>query len=153
MLLTVYKLTQKMAKEHAYRFVIRYGNRGGTGNYDGYDYGGKGGADYAGGGGAKPGGLGGRGGGGGGYGSGGYGGRGGGSGGARGRGGGGASGIKKGDTAGSKLRPIDWKKVNYRPVQKNFYHEHASIQRRSAVRFRITNFDCLCLNQCVYCIP
>lgn len=68
--------------------------------------------------------------GGGGYGGGGFGGPygGGGYGPPGGRGGGGKFGN---DTMGAKLRPIDFRKHNLRPVQKDFYKEHAAVTRRS----------------------
>lgn len=60
------------------------------------------------------------------YGGGGYGGGGRGfGGGGGGRGGGGGSG-----NPGSRLRDIDWSKENLKPIQKNFYHEHAAVARR-----------------------
>ncbi|VDO40518.1 unnamed protein product, partial [Haemonchus placei] len=63
---------------------------------------------------------------GGGYGGGGYGGgRGFGGGGRGGGGGGGGQG-----NPGSRLRDIDWSKENLKPIQKDFYHEHAAVTRR-----------------------
>ncbi|EYC14005.1 hypothetical protein Y032_0042g659 [Ancylostoma ceylanicum] len=62
------------------------------------------------------------------YGGGGYGGGGrgfGGGGGGRGGGGGGGGG-----NPGGRLRDIDWSKENLKPIQKNFYHEHAAVARR-----------------------
>ncbi|XGW06913.1 hypothetical protein V3C99_016879 [Haemonchus contortus] len=83
--------------------------------YDRYGSGGRGGGSRGGGG---------RGG--GGYGGGGYGGgRGFGGGGRGGGGGGGGQG-----NPGSRLRDIDWSKENLKPIQKDFYHEHAAVTRR-----------------------
>ncbi|WKY09026.1 hypothetical protein Q1695_001854 [Nippostrongylus brasiliensis] len=63
------------------------------------------------------------------YGGGGYGGRGGGS---RGGGGGFGGGGRGGGSSnpGGRLRDIDWSKENLKPIQKNFYHEHATVARR-----------------------
>ncbi|KAE9419430.1 hypothetical protein Angca_007565, partial [Angiostrongylus cantonensis] len=44
-----------------------------------------------------------------------------------GRGGGGGGG---GGNPGGRLRDIDWSKENLKPIQKNFYHEHATVTRR-----------------------
>lgn len=32
---------------------------------------------------------------------------------------------------GSRLRPVDFKKATLKPIEKNIYHEHATVQRRS----------------------
>uniref|UniRef100_A0A915DTT1 RNA helicase n=1 Tax=Ditylenchus dipsaci TaxID=166011 RepID=A0A915DTT1_9BILA len=100
----------------------RYGGGGGSyggGGYGGGSSGGRGGG-YGGGGGGRGGG--------------GYGGGGGGYGGGGGGGGfgGGAGGFgDKGGMAGSRLRSVDWTKVNAPKLNKDFYHEHASVTRRS----------------------
>lgn len=71
----------------------------------------------------------------GGRGGGGYGGGRGGYGGGRGGGFGGGSRGGGGGSAGSKLREIDWSRENLRPIQKNFYHEHATVSRRDQVGY------------------
>uniref|UniRef100_A0A914Y7G1 RNA helicase n=1 Tax=Panagrolaimus superbus TaxID=310955 RepID=A0A914Y7G1_9BILA len=32
---------------------------------------------------------------------------------------------------GGKLRPVDFKKASLKPIEKDIYHEHATVQRRS----------------------
>uniref|UniRef100_A0A1I7XHK3 Helicase ATP-binding domain-containing protein n=1 Tax=Heterorhabditis bacteriophora TaxID=37862 RepID=A0A1I7XHK3_HETBA len=46
-----------------------------------------------------------------------------------GRGGGGGRGGSNANP-GSRLRDIDWSRENLKPIQKNFYHEHAAVTRR-----------------------
>ncbi|KAK6757684.1 hypothetical protein RB195_015475 [Necator americanus] len=94
----------------------RYGGSGGRGGYGG----GRGGGGSRGGGGGSSRGGGSS------YGGGGYGGGGRGFGGGGSRGGGGGG----GGNPGSRLRDIDWSKENLKPIQKNFYHEHAAVARR-----------------------
>uniref|UniRef100_A0A915B618 RNA helicase n=1 Tax=Parascaris univalens TaxID=6257 RepID=A0A915B618_PARUN len=51
---------------------------------------------------------------------------------AGGRGGGfGGASRGGGGSAGGSLRTIDWSRENLRPLQKNFYREHAAVSRRS----------------------
>ncbi|CAJ0582141.1 unnamed protein product, partial [Mesorhabditis spiculigera] len=91
----------------------------------GYGGGGGGGGGYGGGG--RSGGRG------GGYGSGGGGrdrGFGGGGGGGYGGRDGGFGGGRSNGSAGGKLRDVDWSHENLKPIQKNFYREHASVTRR-----------------------
>jgi ATP-dependent RNA helicase DDX5/DBP2 len=34
------------------------------------------------------------------------------------------------ETIGGRLRPVDYKKMSMKPLQKNFYREHAAVHRR-----------------------
>ncbi|CAB3398818.1 unnamed protein product [Caenorhabditis bovis] len=112
-------LDQKIAFQQHIKMRDNYGSsRGGSDRgfrNGGGGYGDRGDRGYGGG----------RGGGGGGYG----GGRGGGYGGGRGSFGGGRGG-REGGAAGSRIRNIDWSRENLPPIEKNFYHEHASVTRR-----------------------
>uniref|UniRef100_A0A914PGV7 Uncharacterized protein n=1 Tax=Panagrolaimus davidi TaxID=227884 RepID=A0A914PGV7_9BILA len=106
------------------------GGYGGGGYSNGGGYGGGGGGGYSRGGGGYGGGSSGR----GGYGGGGYGGASNGFSGGYGSSRGGFGGGSGGDSMsamGAKLRPVDFKKASLKPIEKNIYHEHATVQRRS----------------------
>uniref|UniRef100_A0A7E4VHX4 RNA helicase n=1 Tax=Panagrellus redivivus TaxID=6233 RepID=A0A7E4VHX4_PANRE len=96
-----------------------YGGRSGGGGYGGGGYGGGSSGGYGGG---SSGGYGGssRG---GGYGGGGY-------GGGSGGGFGGGFGGRSGGTAGGGLKPVDFKRASLKPIVKNIYKEHATVNRR-----------------------